>query len=279
MTKPVASKKRRIISICLLCCYFYGFIVGFLYLNQRALIYQPLNEKPDVIIGQVPDIQIIQVQPADMNQALSAWYQPPTDPKKPVMIFFHGNGGNIQWRTWRTIPLMKKGYGVLLAEYRGYGGNPGEPTEQGLYSDAEAYYQFLLKSGIPENRMVMYGESLGTGVATYMANKYQGVAGLILDGGYTSLVDIAKNDYFFVPVKLLMIDRYPSIDRIGNVKAPILIMHGEKDSIIPVRFSRALYAQATSPKTLKIYPEGAHADLYNHGAFDAVFAFLESLKI
>lgn len=279
MAKAAASKKRRIISICFLFVCLYSLIVGFLYLNQRAIIYQPLKEKPDVNIGKVPDIQIIQVKPADMDQMLSAWYQPPTDPKKAVMVFFHGNGGNIQWRTWRTIPLMQKGYGVLLAEYRGYGGNPGTPTELGLYQDAEAYYQFLLKNGIPENRIVMYGESLGTGVATYMADKYKNVAGLILDGGYTSLVDVAKSDYFFVPVNFLMIDKFPSIDRIGTVKAPILIMHGEKDSVVPVRFGMALYDRANSRKTLKIYPDGAHADLYNHGAFDAVFEFLESLKI
>jgi hypothetical protein len=161
-----------------------------------------------------------------------------------------------------------------MLEYRGYGGNPGSPSETGLYADGAAALDFLDHQGIMPNRLVLYGESLGSGVAVRMAGQHE-IAGLILEAPFTSVAQVAQYHYPFVPASLLVRDRFDSLSRIRAVKVPILILHGGRDTVIPMRFGRALLDAAPGPKEGWFAPEAGHGDLARFGALDAVAVFLE----
>ena len=163
--------------------------------------------------------------------------------------------------------------GVLLAEYRGFGGNGGTPREQGLYADARAAIGFLGRQGVGPGRMVLFGESLGSGVAVQMATEYA-CAALVLEAPYSSVVDVAQDRYWMFPVKALVKDRYNSTAKIGKVRCPILIMHGTADRVIPIKFGERLFALAPSPKEMKVYPGLGHVGFDELGAFNAVLDFL-----
>jgi uncharacterized protein len=170
--------------------------------------------------------------------------------------------------------FAEAGLGVLLLEYRGYGGNPGAPSETGLYTDAAAALDFLLQhKGVPVNRLVIYGESLGSGVAVHMAAGRE-IGALILEAPFTRLADAASYHYPYVPVSVLLRDRFDSLSAIGRIRAPILILHGKRDRVVPVRFGHALLAAAPEPKEGWFSPEASHEDLARHGALDAVFDFI-----
>lgn len=267
--------RRRILNLIFTFLFAYAVVALFLFFNQRYFIYFPVKEIPSPAEAGAPQMQVIAVLPKGMTQSIEGWYAEPAGADKPVLLYFHGNGGGVDLRVPRVLPLIERGYGVLLAEYRGYSGNPGKPSERGFYADAEAYYSWLLEQGIAEGRIVLYGESIGSGPATYLASKHGDARGLILDAPFTSLTDIARRQMFFVPVGLLLRDRYPNIDRIDAIDMPLLVMHGERDMIVPTRYGVRLFEAAAEPKTLRLFPEGGHSDLYYHGAGQAVLEFLE----
>ena len=159
----------------------------------------------------------------------------------------------------------------LLVEYRGYGGNPGKPTERGLYADARAGLDFLDQAG--QRHIVYYGESLGSAVAVQMAVERRPAA-LVLESPPRAVWARAQEIYFYAPVRLLLIDRFDSIAKIGRVQAPVLILHGEQDRIVPARHGKALYAAAREPKRLKLYGSGGHADLELVGGMEEAIAFV-----
>lgn len=274
--EKIVIGRRRILNLIFSVLFVYAMLVLFLFFNQRSFIYHPDRNRMSMIEAGVPEMEVMAVLPDGMEQSIDGWYRPPADPSKPVILFFHGNAGGIDIRTPRVIPLMKEGYGVLLAEYRGYGGNSGKPTEKGFYADADAYYDWLIKQGVPEDKIVVYGESLGSGVATYLAAKHHNIRGLVLEAPFTSMTDIAQARMFFVPVIFMLLDRYPSIDRIDDINVPLLVMHGERDGVVPVRYGKKLYEAANQPKMLRLYPEAGHNDLYQHGAGADVLRFLKS---
>ncbi len=260
--------KKKMMNILLTVVLFYLGVVVYLYFNQRNMMYFPDSTRPDI----VPGAELAEVTTQD-GLTLQGWYFPPRDDSKPVILFFHGNAGNFADRVWRAASLGIKGYGVLLAEYRGYGGNPGKITEQGLYNDGRAYVEFLKKQ---ERPVVLHGESLGTGIATRLASEYD-VAGLILESPYSSIADVAQSFYPVVPVRYLLSDKFPSADVIGKVKAPILMIHGELDRTIPIRFSRRLFDAAPEPKSFISLDSADHNNLYDHGAALHVLEFLSTI--
>lgn len=247
----------------------YAALLTYLYINQRSLIYFPDTALP-VLEG---DAELISVTTTD-GLKLNGWYFPPANDQKPIIIHFQGNAGNHSHRLWKANLLRQQGYGVLLAGYRAYGGNPGEVSEQGLLKDGRAYMNFLKDK---KNPLVVHGESLGTGVATRMASEYP-VAGLILESPYSSIADVAQSLYFYVPVGLLIKDRFDSVSAIKNVTAPVLIIHGGQDQTIPVRFGRRLYEAAHQPKSFISIPAAGHNDLYENGAALHVFEFLSTIS-
>ena len=162
----------------------------------------------------------------------------------------------------------------MLVEYRGYSGNPGSPNEPGLYEDGRASLVFTQSEGLPLDRIVLLGESLGSGVAVQMATEFD-VGALVLEAPFSSAVDVAAGAYWFLPVRWLMKDRFDSIARIAKVRAPLFMVHGERDRVVPIRLGRKLFAAASDPKEVVYLPDAGHNDLPAHGSTQAVIEFLE----
>ena len=249
----------------------YGALVGSLYVFQRQLLYFPDKTRPELAGLAELGVREVRLTTAD-GLSLLSWYLPPQE-RRPVICYFHGNGGHIGYRAQRLRRFARDGFGVLMVEYRGYGGNPGTPSEAGLYADARAALDFLKREARGPPRPVLYGESLGAAVAVRLAAE-RDVAALILEAPPTSVAEVAQYHYPFVPAALLVRDRFDSLSRIAAVKAPILVLQGDRDTIVPPRFGRALFYAAPEPKEGWFSPEAGHEDLARYGALDAVVDFL-----
>jgi fermentation-respiration switch protein FrsA (DUF1100 family) len=206
-----------------------------------------------------------------------AWYV--SKPGQPTILYFHGNAGSLANRAPRIERFMGEGWGVYMMTYRGYGGGTGKPTEAHNVADARLAYGALVHEGVEPSSIILYGESLGTGVAVRLAAERQ-VAGVVLDAPYTSLVDVAAGVYPFLPVRLALADRYESVKYIKQVHAPLLILHGERDEVIPVAMGRGLFKLANEPKRLAVFPNGGHSDLYldGNGALEAMRTWATELR-
>ncbi|MDB5492259.1 MAG: hypothetical protein JWO78_2108 [Micavibrio sp.] len=271
--------RRKIKEVLIPVVLVYVLLHIFLFSNQRYLMYAPDTARSSPASAGAADMMSVSVHPADLNQSLEGWYKAPADPSKPVILYFHGDGGGIAGRAGVAQALIKQGYGVLLAEYRGYSGNPGSPGEAGFYADGDAYYDWLVKQeDISEKKIVLYGESLGSGITTYLASRHPNVGGMIIDGGFSSLTDVNKRSMPGVFVSLVYLDHYNNMDKINKVVCPILFIHGGRDRVVPLKMAEKLYKSANQPKTMKVFPEGGHVNLYSFGAMDEVKIFLASLK-
>jgi fermentation-respiration switch protein FrsA (DUF1100 family) len=245
---------------------------GLMFAFQRRLIYFPDRSRPAPAQYGAPDMAEIRYRTGD-GLTLTGWYRPPADETAPVIVHFHGNAGHIGDRAPLMRPYLDAGFGLLLAEYRGYGGNPGRPTEKGLYADGRAALDFVLGQGVAPGRIVLYGESLGTAVAIKLAAETP-VGALVLEAPFTSAVDVGASAYPFVPVRWLMLDRFHSLRRIGAVAVPVLVLHGEADATVPVAHGRRLLASARAPKEGRFYDRAGHSDLYDFGIAGEVIGFL-----
>lgn len=232
------------------------------------MVYRPSAEKPAA-----PTHITLLTTETDDSLTLEGWYSPP-ETGNPVVLFFHGNTGDIGDRLFKMEPYIQAGYGVLLAGYRGYGGNPGDPSEEGLYRDARAWVKALHNQSIFNPQIILYGESLGSGVAVQMAVEYQDVKGLVLEAPYTKLPDIGARQYPIVPVNLLMTERFESINKIGSVSVPVLIFHGTNDDVIPFAFGKRLFEAARDPKHFIPFEGLHHNDLPPKRMFSEVHTFL-----
>ena len=250
----------------------YAALVGGLYLFQRQLLYLPDRTRPE--LAGLTELGVREVTlSTDDGLSLLSWYLPPP-PGRPVIVYFHGNGGHIGYRAERLLRFAREGYGVLMPEYRGYGGNPGAPSETGFYADGRAAAGFLDREGVAPNRLVLYGESLGSGVAVALAVQHE-IGALILEAPPTSVAEVAQCPFPYVPASRMVTDRFDSLSRIGHVRAPILVLHGERDRVVPVRYGRALLDAAPEPKEAWFSAEAGHEDLARFGAVDVVVAFIE----
>ncbi|WP_435641663.1 alpha/beta hydrolase [Micavibrio aeruginosavorus] len=273
--KRYTAKDFKRMAFATLCGYIALLVI--LYATQRNFIYIPDRHMEAPEFYGVQDYQVVPVT-TDDGLTLSGWYHAPSSPDRPVIVYFHGNGGSLIQRTERANLYAQAGYGVLFGEYRGYGGNPGKPSQNGLFSDARAYIDWLRARGVAENNIILYGESLGTGVATYVAAEYAtGVRGLVLESPYTSLSDIGRIRFFFVPIDLLMKDKFDTKSRIGSVKTPILVLHGSRDMVVPFKYGERVFEVAPQPKYFHEFPEAGHNDLYANGAWPVVRGFIDAL--
>ena len=191
---------------------------------------------------------------------LAAWFMPGVGARvRASVLVLHGNGGNRANRADLATALTARGYSVLLTDYRGYGGNPGKPTEQGLAEDARAALAWLRSQrGVDPDGIVLFGESLGSAVAVALAAEVP-VAALILRSPLTELRELARHHYPRVPAALLP-DHYPAIDQIASVQAPTLVIAGDRDTIVPLTVSARLYDAAPGPKRLVVIPGADHND-------------------
>ena len=248
--------------------------VGFsvvLYTMQRAMMYPvPQTVPTSPAAAGYPEAQD-QILTTSDGEKLIAWYVPPRG-GKPVVIFLHGNGDILAWRVDRFRQLTADGTGLLAVSFRGYAGSSGSPTEDGLIRDAEAGYAFVRERHAPE-RIAVWGYSLGTGPAVALAARHP-VSALVLEAPYSSTVDVAASMFWFLPVRWLLKDQFHSDRLIGGVTAPLLVLHGERDQVIPFRFGEKLYGFATGAKQFIRYPDGDHINLDSFGATKAVRDFV-----
>jgi hypothetical protein len=254
----------------------YALFVAAMYVLQRSIMYFPARSLPTPAQAGVPDMDVVTLKTND-GLELKAWFKPPQgsgDEAKPTVVYFHGNGGGIAVRGVRARPYLDRGFGVLLVEYRGYSENPGSPNEEGLYADGRASLAFVESEGLSLDRIVLLGESLGSGVAVQLATEFD-VAAVVLEAPFTSTVDVAAGAYWFLPVRWLLKDRYESISKIASVRAPLFIVHGERDRVVPTRLGRQLFAAANDSKEAVYFPNAGHNDLPAHGGTQAVIDFLE----
>jgi uncharacterized protein len=254
----------------------YALVVTVLFLFQRRILYLPDNTMPDLTRTGIPGVRIMNVTTPD-GLSLLAWYMPPVRDGDYVVLYLHGNAGNIGHRAYRLGPYHRLGWGVLLLEYRGYGGNPGSPSEQGLLTDARAGLAALVAMGFQPNRILLWGESLGSGLAVRLATEHR-VTAVLLEAPYTSITDMARLRFPFVPAGLLLRDRFESSRIVGSVRAPVLVMHGARDRIVPVTMGRTLYEAAAQPKQLWIAPEAGHVNLVEAGAIEAAGEFVSRME-
>ncbi|MEZ0261839.1 MAG: alpha/beta hydrolase [Alphaproteobacteria bacterium] len=209
---------------------------------------------------------------------LHAWYTPPRDMGKPTILFLHGNSSNIKGFYPKAKIYIERGYGAFLCEYRGYGGNPGEPTEQGLYNDAEACLFALRDKGYGSWNLVYFGQSLGTGAAVDLAVKHPPKA-LVLESPYSSATAVAKLSYPLYPIDWMLQDKFDSISKIDKVKSRLFLVHGEADSLIPVREAARLFDKANSPKQFYSIAGGGHNDLYRRKVDGIIADWLENRQL
>ncbi|HLQ18174.1 MAG TPA: alpha/beta fold hydrolase, partial [Tabrizicola sp.] len=207
------------------------------------------------------------------GESLVLWHTP-AEGDRPTILFLHGNGGEIADRADRLAFYQAQGFGAVFLSWRGYGGSTGAPSEAGLLADAKTAYDHLRGQGLAADRIVVVGESLGTGPAVQLAATNP-VGALVLEAPYSAAVDIARAAYPWLPVGLLMKDQFRSRDHIAAVRAPILILHGEADEVIPPGFGRRLFEAANDPKTfLSLGPVG-HEALFSPDTWAAEVAFID----
>jgi len=252
-----------------------GFLAAVVPVLQRQLMYFPDTTYFTPEQAGLAGVEERVLETPDGERVL-AWYAR-AKPGRPTILYFHGNAGSLEARTERIRKYMARGLGVLMMTYRGFGGSSGAPSEAANVADALLAYDTLAKSGVAADDIIVYGESLGTGVATQVAAA-RAVAGLVLDAPYTSMVDLAALHYPFVPGRWFMTDRYETRLHIASVKAPVLILHGERDTIVPVAMGREIFALAAEPKTLRTFPAAGHDDHYKFGSYEALYAWIDALR-
>jgi uncharacterized protein len=239
---------------------------------QRDLLFHPNSTRIAPRALGLYGVSEMELQTTD-GERLIAWYGP-AEEGQPTLFYLHGNAGALVHRAGRMRLYRAHGYGVFMLSYRGFSGSSGTPSEERIVGDALMAYDRLKALGPDDTEIVVYGESLGTAVAIQVAANRQ-PAGLVLESPFSSAVDVGSYLYPYLPVFLLLKDRFESMDYIGRVKAPILVMHGEEDRIVPARFGRKLFAAAPLPKTAYFFGGATHYTLYEHGAFERVRQFLD----
>lgn len=249
------------------------FIMG-LAVMQKRLMYFPDSRSFVPSEWALKELQPLTAQTED-GLTITSWYVPPKKRGTFTIVFFQGNNGHLGYRNYKVRPWIDAGYGVLMVGYRGFG-NPGTPSEEGLYSDARAALGVLFTRGVPEKGLVFYGESMGTGVTVQMATEFE-VSGLVLESPYTSIPDVGADRYPMVPVHLLVDDQYDSLDKIGDVHMPLLLLHGEQDQVVPAKFGRKLFAAANEPKQAEFIPDAGHNNVYNLKVQQLVLNFFAKL--
>lgn len=248
----------------------YLFVVVLLVLWQRKLLYRPLSAPREPAAAGAS-----WMTPIRQENRLLGWFAPPPTNDAPVLVFFHGNRGTLARVAAKIAAWHLQDIGVFAATYRGYEGNPGRPSESGLYADARTVLAWLTETGIPTTRIILYGESLGTAVVTQMAGE-RTFRAIVLEAPFTSMTEVAAKRYPWIPCRWLLRDRFDSLSKIGNITVPLLILHGEADRTVPVEHARRLAEAA--PETQLVVLSGAnHLNLHEQGGTPPLLAFIKVL--
>jgi len=253
----------------------YFFILFTTYFFQRNLLYHP-NENNYFGDPLLVSVEKVKIKTQD-NIELLSWYHNKNISDYKTILFLHGNAGSLENRIHKINHFKDININFLLVAWRGFNGNKGKPTERGLYEDARSAVKWLNSKGISENNIIIYGESLGTGVATEIAQN-KNFAGIILESPFTSMVDAGKTKYPYLPVKFLLKDKYESDKKIKNIKSPILIMHGKVDNIVPFYMGKKMYDLANQPKYSYFSKYDDHMMEYNEDLINHLKEFIKSLN-
>jgi fermentation-respiration switch protein FrsA (DUF1100 family) len=241
---------------------------------QRKLQYLPDRHLTVPQAAGFTEAEELRISTVD-GESLVAWHRPPAE-GRPVILYFHGNAGALVDRASRFRAMAARGYGLLAIAYRGYGGSTGEPTQQGLMRDAEAAYLEARARGYDPRRIVIVGESLGSGVAIALAAAREAAA-LVLDSPFSSAVDVAEMRYGLFPVRWVMLDQFRSDIAIRDVRIPLLIVHGDGDGVVPIHLGERLFGLANQPKTFLRVPGGKHLVLGLEDVFPRVCAWIDDV--
>ena len=208
---------------------------------------------------------------------LKSLFKRPSSKEKSIIMVFHGNAGHVGHRVEKFRPFLEDGHGLFLVEYRGYGENSGKPSESGFYKDGQAAINFLSEQNIPKNKTILYGESLGCGLAVKFSTQDTFEA-TILEAPYTSIADVASRHYWYLPTKLLVLDRFDILSIVKKIKSPLLVIHGEKDDVISINFGKNVFKSAPEPKKAIFVSDAGHNNLYEFKIFDKIKHFLKELN-
>jgi fermentation-respiration switch protein FrsA (DUF1100 family) len=250
-----------------------GYLAGLvlLFAKQRAMLFPiPTTERTAPAAAGLPQAEEHVLTTSDGERVI-VWHVP-AKAGRAVVLFFHGNGDFLAGLVGRFKDITADGAGLVALSYRGYAGSSGAPSEDGLLRDAAAAYAFAA-AGYDAQRIVLWGFSLGTGVAVAVASEHP-VGKLILEAPSTSIADVAAAHFPFVPVRLLMRDRFHSDERIALVTAPLLVVHGAQDPVIPIALGERLFALANEPKRFVRIPGGGHDDLGSFGVVEITRQFV-----
>ena len=269
------NKKMYILFLVILVSLVYFFASLGLYIFQRDLLYHPTenNYDGDKLTVNIQEVKIV----TDDNIDLLAWYHNKDINKFKTIIFLHGNDGSLENRIHKINHFEDMNINFLLLSWRGFSGNKGKPTEKGLYQDARSAVKWLVKQGVIEENIIIYGESLGTGITTEIAQN-KNFAGIILETPFTSMVAAGKSKYPIFPIKLLLKDKYESDKKIKNIKSPVLIMHGEEDQIVPFWMGEKMFQMANEPKYSYFTKFDDHMMEYDENLVLELKKFIKSLN-
>ena len=268
-------KMNYFMTILLIFILVYFIILISTYIFQRNLLYHPTenNYSGDQI---VVSIEKVKIKTQDGIELMSWYHEKNLDNYKTV-LFLHGNAGSLENRIHKINHFKDMNINFLIIAWRGFSGNKGKPTEKGLYEDARSAVTWLKSKGIKENNIIIYGESLGTGVATETAQN-KNFAGIILESPFTSMIDAGKDKYPYLPVSLLLKDKYESNKKLKNINIPILIMHGKVDNLVPFHMGQKMYEMANEPKYSYFSEYDDHMMEYNEKLLNELKKFIDSLN-
>jgi fermentation-respiration switch protein FrsA (DUF1100 family) len=256
-----AFVKVLLVLLCVPLALYIGIVVK-LYAAQDRILFQPARGPMNVADAGVPGLAAVTLHTAD-GLDLTAWYKAGAA-GRPVIVYFHGNSGDLDDRAGRLRLFDSFGWGELFVEYRGYGPNPGVPSQDGFNQDALAAYGFLQSAQVPPQTIVLYGESLGTGVAVRLATE-RPVGAVVLDSPYVSIAAVAQARFWFLPVALLIKNPFTLRARITGIHAPLLVMQGALDHVVPPAQGVAVYEAALPPKAFWSGPGTYHYNVLESG--------------
>ena len=269
------KSKNFLLKIIIVIPLIYFSVLAFLFFIQRSLLYHPnvnnyFGDKLEV------NIEKVQIKTVD-NINLLGWFHKKDLKKFKTIVYFHGNAGKLENRIYKLNHFKDMDVNFLIISWRGFSGNSGKASEKGLYKDGISAINWLKNKGLVEEDIIVYGESLGTGIATQIVQN-KNFAGLILETPFTSMADVAKKFYPYIPVGLLLKDKYENDEKIKNINVPVLIMHGEADQIVPFRMGKKIYEIANQPKYSYFTKYDDHMMEYDEKLVFALKSFVKSLN-
>ena len=246
----------------------------FMYIFQRTFMYHPNVKNTDSTTAQF-DYKEVYIN-SENDIKLKSWFAY-ANPNNKTILFFHGNAGELSARVYKLNKFHELDLNFLIISWRGFSGNNGKPTEKGLYKDAENAVAWLEAKGINKKDIILYGESLGTGIAIEIAMKDQ-YSGVILESPYTSMIDMGKRFYPFLPISILQKDKYNSLKKLNMVKSPILVLHGKADTLVPFYMGKKIYDVANEPKYYYFPDIDNHMMTYDQNMMKTLSNFVDEIS-